>query len=99
MICCCIDLTPCFGEQIKAAPSSLCGLKKFLCFGGPCYMSCSYPLFSGVKNGASFLSKWDEALKKYAKKNGIDQGEMCIFEVVKDSEIDFHGAKKANDTE
>jgi len=62
-------------------------------------MSCSYSLFGGVKNGAAFLSKWEEALNKYAEKTEIDKGEMCIFQVVKDSELDFHSAQKASDRE
>merc|ERR1711879_694566 len=91
--CCVIDMTEYFGESIMASPSSWCNLKKYLCFGGPCYTQCAYPMFGGVKNGDKFLDAWDKAVRAYGKVTKIDDGELAIFQVVKDSEWDIHGAQ------
>jgi len=92
--CCCIDCTSHCGETINMAPCNFFGLKKFLCCGGPCYMSCGSPLFPGVKDGKNFLVSWSAALNDYFKKTGLDIKEKAIFEAVKDSEIDQYSAQK-----
>jgi hypothetical protein len=50
-----IDLAPCFGQQIKAAPCNCFGLKAFLVCGNPCYVKSSVGLFGGLKVGGSVL--------------------------------------------
>jgi hypothetical protein len=93
MCCCCIDVSHWFGETIMYAPCNCFGLKKYLCCGGPCYAYCGSGMFGGVKDGINFLSVWSMALNKYFAKNNIDKAEKAIFEAVKDSEIDAHGAQ------
>lgn len=82
--CCCIDCKENCGEQIKAAPSSYFGLKAWLCCGDPCYAYCACPIIAGIKDGATFLSKYKSALMAYQAKTGIDKGEFAIFENVQD---------------
>merc|ERR1719498_1446069 len=96
--CCCIDMTEYCGEAIMAAPCNCFGLKKYLCCGGPCYLSCAVPVFSGVKDGKAFLVQWGAALNEYYAKTGIDNKEKAIFESVKDSELDQYGAEKLETT-
>merc|ERR1719203_2455980 len=88
-------MTSCCGEEIKSAPCNCFGMKKYLCCGGPCYTACSgRPMFRGVKNGSVFLAHWDQASREYFDRNGIQESERAIFQVVCDSELDHKSANK-----
>ena len=92
--CCCFDCSDTCGQQVKAAPCNCCGCKVCLCFGNPCYTSCSYPMLVGVKDADVFLSKWQAAVNAYQAKTGISKGEMVIFESVEDNLAGLGGKNK-----
>jgi hypothetical protein len=59
--CFCIDLTPCFGSSIQAAPCSCFNLKIGLCMCNPCYTLCSFAIMYGLKDPDVFLLKLKQA--------------------------------------
>ena len=71
-----ISLVPCYGEQIKKAPANLFGLKTYIIFGNPCYVSTAVPFMSGLKNADKFLADMANVTTAYQDKMGIpkDQG-------------------------
>lgn len=89
-ICGVIDLRPCYGETIYAAPCDCLGLKSCCgCCGAPCYQSCACPMVMPVKNGEAFLAKWKGALDAYWEKNGLDRSQMARFTRVADGFCNF----------
>ena len=91
--CCCLDLVPCFGEQVKFAPANIYGCKQYLVCGNPCYVDASLPIVGGLKNGDEFLVKYKEAVAGWKAKSGIAENEMVIFESVSDNIADFGASK------
>jgi len=91
--CLCIDLAPCFGQQIKAAPCNCYGLKSFLVCGNPCYVKSSMGLFGGLKNAPAFLGASKAAVDAYAQKHNMPASQMAVFESVSDNIGDFGGSK------
>jgi hypothetical protein len=67
--CCCntVDLRPCFGETLFAAPCDCYGLRCCICIGRPCYQKCACPLAGPIKNGSLFLERYRGAVDDYAK--------------------------------
>jgi len=90
--CCCMDMDECCGTQIKAAPCNCFGLKCCLCFGNPCYVNCSIPIATGIKNADQFLVGMKGAINAYGEKHGIPMEERAIFENVSDNIGDLGGA-------
>lgn len=88
-----IDLAPCFGQQIKAAPCNCFGLKAFLVCGNPCYVKSSVGLFGGLKNASAFLGASKAAVDAYAQKHNMPASQMAVFESVSDNIGDFGGSK------
>lgn len=88
-----IDLAPCFGQEIKAAPCNCWGLKAFLVCGNPCYVKSSVGLFGGLKNASAFLGASKAAVDAYAQKHNMPTNQMAIFESVSDNIGDFGGSK------
>jgi len=94
---CCgmIDCTDFCGSQVKVAPCNCFGCKTFLCCGNPCYVNCSMPLLTGVRDADQFISAAKGIVDGFRNKHGLEESEMCIFECVSDDIGDFGGAKKA----
>jgi hypothetical protein len=67
--CCChtLDLRPCFGETLYAAPCDCYGLRCCICTGRPCYQQCACPIAGPIKNGSFFLERYRGAVDDYAK--------------------------------
>jgi len=82
LLCGLIDLTPCCGESLKAAPHNCLGLKTYICCGGPCYEQYGLPITSGLKDGKKLMLDFKKAVNRYVKKHNLDPAEMAIFEVV-----------------
>jgi len=91
--CCCFDLSSCYGEQIMTAPCNFGNLKTYLCCGNPCYVSCSRPVISGMKDADGFLASLKAALNPWADNLGIPKYEQVIFASVSDNVMDFGAGK------
>jgi hypothetical protein len=97
---CCgvIDLKPCFGSQIKAAPSrsKYCGRewKTFICCGNPCWEATGTVLMGGLKNPDAFLLKYKTELEAFARKAGVPKHQMATFESVADDVGAFGRSKQ-----
>ena len=76
MCCNTIDLRPCFGETLNAAPCQCCGLRVFCCIGRPCYEYCSCPIAGPIKNGRDFLEKYRGALDDYTQIRPVQRHTM-----------------------
>jgi len=91
--CCCFDLSSCYGEQIMAAPCNCGNCKKYLCCGNPCYVSCSRPVISGMKDAEGFLATLKAAQQPWADNLGIPKYEQVIVASVNDNFMDFGASK------
>lgn len=94
---CCgvIDCKDFCGSQVKVAPCNLYGCKAFICCGNPCYVNCSMPLLTGVRDADEFISAAKVAVDTFKQKHKLEESQMCIFELVSDDLMDFGGSKKA----
>jgi hypothetical protein len=93
-LCGCIDIAPCFGEQIKAAPCDLCGCKMYLCCGNPCYVGLSVPLATGADDSKVFIAHLKKHVNAFQEKHGMPKNQCAIFQNVSDDLADFGGAGK-----
>lgn len=82
---CCIDLSELKGQQIRAAPCNMWGLKVYLCCGQPCYVFWSREVVRGVKNPHRFLSVLGTAVRQNAQMNNIPREEVAVFDAVVDN--------------
>eukprot|EP00930_Biecheleria_cincta_P099246 TRINITY_DN90885_c0_g1_i1.p1 TRINITY_DN90885_c0_g1~~TRINITY_DN90885_c0_g1_i1.p1 ORF type:complete len:221 (+),score=20.83 TRINITY_DN90885_c0_g1_i1:49-711(+) len=83
--CCCIDLKDMCGSQVKVAPANLYGCRSCICLGQPCYVNCSVPLLTGVKNADAFICAAKARVDGFKNKHGLPEAEMTIFEFVSDN--------------
>jgi len=91
--CFCIDMAPCCGSSIQAAPFSCFGLKQGICCCNPCYTQCSRPIMGGLKDPETFLSQLKAATTSYHNQMGIVESERVIYASVSDNVGDFGGSK------
>lgn len=94
ILCCCIDVSSCYGETIQTAGCNCYGCKKCCCFGAPCYTLWACTMFAGIKDGSTFLAKWQQALQAYQKRADLPEKQMAIFAAVDDSMLDHKGAQQ-----
>ena len=93
--CLCIDLSQFCGQQVKAAPANLFGLKQGICCCNPCYVNCSYPILHGVKNAETFVSAMKRGVDPYKQKHNLSDSQMAVFDYVSDNVGNFGLAQKA----
>jgi hypothetical protein len=74
-----------------ASPHDCCGLKEWLCCGKPCYLRYALPLTSGIKDGATFLVAFRDAVDAYGQKHRLSKDQMAKFEQVNDDGLSLTG--------
>ena len=94
--CACIDLRPCCGETLYAAPCTCCNLRVYCCCGKPCYEDWACPIARPLQDGTEFIQQYQGAIEEYEKSRTAYLQRRVVFRRSADRACDCDVSKRVD---